>query len=42
MIKVETMEDERMVFAIITPDTPKRIKQKLYDAIEKFEEQRSI
>ncbi|MFX0208864.1 MAG: hypothetical protein ACFFDT_22970 [Candidatus Hodarchaeota archaeon] len=42
MIKVESMEDERLIFDIITPDTPERIKKKLFDAIEDFEEKRSI
>jgi len=42
MIKVESMEDERLIYDIITPDTPKRIKQKLFDAIEDFEEKRSV
>lgn len=42
MIKIENMEEERLIFNIITPDTPKRIKKKLYDAIEDFEEKRSI
>ena len=42
MIKVEGMEDERLVYSIITPDTPKRIKDKLLDAIEEFGEQRAI
>lgn len=36
------MEDERLIFNIITPNIPKRIKKKLYDAIEDFEEKRSI
>ncbi|MFX0125414.1 MAG: hypothetical protein ACFFAE_17470 [Candidatus Hodarchaeota archaeon] len=42
MIKIESMEDERLIFNIITSDTPKRIKKKIYDAIEDFEEKRSI
>ncbi|MFX1285485.1 MAG: hypothetical protein ACFFB5_17740 [Promethearchaeota archaeon] len=42
MIKVENMEDERLIFRMITSDTPKRIKKKLYDAIEEYEENRSI
>ncbi|MFX1539030.1 MAG: hypothetical protein ACFFDI_33015 [Promethearchaeota archaeon] len=42
MIKVESMEDERLIFNIITSDTPKRIKKKLFEAIENFEEKRSI
>ena len=42
MIKIEGMEDERLVYSIITPDTPKRIKEKLLDALEEFGEQRAI
>lgn len=42
MIKVEHMEDERLIYHIITPDIPKRIKQVLLDAIEDFQESRSI
>ena len=42
MIKVENMEDELLVFSIITNRTPKRIQKKLFDAIEDFEEKRSI
>lgn len=41
-IKVEGMEDERLVYSIITPDTPKRIKEKLFDAIGEYGEQRAI
>ena len=36
------MEDERLVYSIITPDTPKSVKEKLFRAIEEFEEQRPI
>ena len=42
MIKVEHMEDERLIYCIITPDIPKRVKQILFDAIEDFEQNRSI
>ncbi|MFX0016379.1 MAG: hypothetical protein ACFFB2_17415 [Promethearchaeota archaeon] len=42
MLRVETMEDERLLFSIITPEIPKQVKDKLLDAIEQFEEQRSI
>lgn len=42
MIRVETLEEVRLLFNIITSDTPKRIKQKIYDIIEEFEENRSI
>lgn len=42
MLRVTTMEDERLLFNILTPDTPPQIKQLIYDAIEEFEEQRSI
>ncbi|MHA1967650.1 MAG: hypothetical protein ACW964_07605 [Candidatus Hodarchaeales archaeon] len=40
MIKVEHMEDERLIYAIITPDIPKRVKKLLFDAIEEFEKNR--
>lgn len=42
MIKIENMEDERLIYSILTPDIPKRIKDTLLNAIEEFEEQRSI
>lgn len=42
MLRVETMEDERLLFSIITPEIPRHIKEKLLDAIQEFEEQRSI
>ncbi len=42
MLHVETLEDERLLFNIITPDIPKEVKDKLLDAIEDFIEQRSI
>ena len=42
MLQVETLEDERLLFNIITPDIPKEVKDKLLDAIEQFIEQRSI
>lgn len=41
-IKIESMEDERLVYSVITPDTPKSIKATLLRAIEQFEEQRTI
>ena len=41
-IKIETMEEERMIYSIITPETPKSVKEKLFRAIEEFEEQRPI
>ena len=40
MIKVEHMEDERLIYGIITPDIPKRIKNFFFDAIEEYEENR--
>lgn len=42
MLLVETMDDERLLYSIITPEIPKHIKDKLLDAIEEFEKQRSI
>jgi len=42
MIKVETMEEERIVFNIINDYIPKQVKEILYNAIEEFEEERSI
>jgi len=42
MIKVENMEEERLIYRIITSNTPKNIKEILYDAIEEYEEKRSI
>ncbi len=42
MIKIEHLEDERLVYDLITPDIPKQIKKILFDAIEDFEEKRSI
>ncbi|MFX0124624.1 MAG: hypothetical protein ACFFAE_13410 [Candidatus Hodarchaeota archaeon] len=42
MLQVETLEDERLLFNIITPDIPKEVRDKLLDAIEQFIEQRSI
>ncbi|MFX0013676.1 MAG: hypothetical protein ACFFB2_11080 [Promethearchaeota archaeon] len=42
MIKVENMEDEKLFFSMITPDTPKHFKKILYEAIEDFEEKRGI
>ncbi|MFX0016373.1 MAG: hypothetical protein ACFFB2_17390 [Promethearchaeota archaeon] len=41
-IKIETLEEERLIYSIITPDTPKGVKEKLLRAIEEFEEQRPI
>ncbi len=42
MFRVETLEDERLLFRIITPEIPKHVKDKLLDTIEQFEEQRAI
>lgn len=36
------MEEERLIYSIITPDIPKSVKEKLFRAIEEFEEKRSI
>ena len=41
-LKIETMEEERLLYSIITPQTPKRMKDHLYQIIEEFEEQRAI
>jgi hypothetical protein len=42
MLQVETLEDERLLFNIITPDIPKEVKEKIFEMIEQFIEQRSI
>lgn len=42
MIKVENLEDERLLFSIISKEIPKRVQNIIYDAIEEFEERRSI
>ncbi len=42
MLRVETLEDERLLFDIITPDIPKEVKEKILDIIEHFIEERSI
>lgn len=41
-IKIETMEEERLLYSIITPQTPKRVKDHLYQVMGEFEEQRAI
>ena len=41
-IKIETLEEERLIYSIITPDTPKSVKEKLFRVIGEFEEQRPI
>jgi hypothetical protein len=42
MLQIETLEDERLLFNIITPDLPKEVKEKILDIIEHFLEERSI
>ncbi|MFX1283113.1 MAG: hypothetical protein ACFFB5_05630 [Promethearchaeota archaeon] len=42
MIKIESLEEERLIYSIIASDTPKTIKDILFNAIEEFEEQRAI
>ncbi|MHA2226917.1 MAG: hypothetical protein ACXAC8_17010 [Candidatus Hodarchaeales archaeon] len=42
MLQIETLEDERLLFSILTDDVPPRIREKILDIIEKFGEQRSI
>jgi hypothetical protein len=41
-LKIETMEEERLLYSIITPQTPKRVKDQLFQVMEEFEEQRAI
>jgi hypothetical protein len=41
-LKIETLEEERLLYSIITSQTPKRVKEQLYRVIEEFEEQRAI
>jgi hypothetical protein len=42
IIKILILEEERLIYRMITPNTPKKIKEKLLQAIEEFEERRSI
>ena len=42
MLQVETQEDERLLFDILTPDMPKEVRDKILEIIEQFLEQRSI
>ncbi|MFX0204765.1 MAG: hypothetical protein ACFFDT_02180 [Candidatus Hodarchaeota archaeon] len=42
MLQVETLEDERLLFDILTPDVPKEVREKILEIIEQFLEQRSI
>lgn len=42
MLQVETQEDERLLFDILTPDVPKEVRDKILEIIEQFLEQRSI
>ncbi|MFX1515339.1 MAG: hypothetical protein ACFFC6_03460 [Promethearchaeota archaeon] len=42
MLQVETLEDERLLFDILTPDMPKEVKETILEIIEQFLEQRSI
>lgn len=41
-IRFESLEEERLVYSIITPNTPKSVKAKFLRAIEEFKEQRPI
>ena len=41
-IKIETMEEERLLYTIVTIQTPKRVKEQLFRVMEEFEEQRAI
>ncbi|MFX1507457.1 MAG: hypothetical protein ACFFDC_15345 [Promethearchaeota archaeon] len=42
MLQVETLEDERLLFDILTPDVPKEVREKILEMLEQFLEQRSI
>ena len=44
MLKIQTMEEERLLFRVLKnwDDVPPRIKDKILDIIEEFGEQRSI
>jgi hypothetical protein len=42
MLRIETLEEERLLFQILSRDTPKQVKKLIYDAIEEFEENRAI
>ncbi|MFX0123565.1 MAG: hypothetical protein ACFFAE_07970 [Candidatus Hodarchaeota archaeon] len=41
-IKILTMEEERLLYSMITSKTPRNVKKMVLYAIEEFEEQRSI
>lgn len=41
LIKIETMEEERLMYSLITQEIPKRVKDTLLRAVEEFEEQRA-
>ena len=41
-IKIETMEEERLLYTLITPSLPKRVKEQLLQVLAEYEEQRSI
>jgi hypothetical protein len=42
MLQCETLEDERLLFDIISPDVPKEVREKILEILEQFLEQRSI
>jgi histone H3/H4 len=42
VIRVDDLEEERLLFSIITSRISKKAKQKIYEAIEEFMEKRSI
>jgi len=42
MIRVFNLEDERLLYGILSPDLPQHVKDLIYDAIEEFEEKRAI
>jgi len=42
MLQVETQEEERLLYDILTPDVPKEVRDKILEIIEQFLEQRSI
>jgi hypothetical protein len=41
-IRIDSLEEERLLVQIVTPDLPSQVKEKIYSIIEEFEEQRPI
>lgn len=42
ILLIQSMDEERLLYRIISSDVPPRVQNLIFDAIEEFEQKRSI